>query len=54
MAGVRRMDQDDTSRVGGGDQEIKVLKEVNELEDEHEQYVDSLRTRLTDGAVQLV
>jgi len=28
-----RMDQDETSRVGGGDQEMKVLTEMNELQE---------------------
>jgi hypothetical protein len=33
MERVNRMDQDDTSRVGSTDQEIRVLKEMNELQD---------------------
>jgi hypothetical protein len=30
---INLLDQDDTSRVGNNDQEIKVLKEMNELQD---------------------
>jgi hypothetical protein len=30
---INRMDQDESSQVGGGDQEMKVLKEMNELQD---------------------
>jgi hypothetical protein len=32
MGDVNLLDQDDTARVGGGDQEMKVLTEMNELQ----------------------
>ena len=37
------MDQDEPSRVGG-DQEIKVLNEMNGLEQEHDQYMQDLKS----------
>lgn len=39
-----RIDHNDCSRVGGRDQEMKVLMEMNDLEQEHNQYRESLRT----------
>lgn len=32
MESMNRMDQDETSRVGSNDQEMKVLREMNELQ----------------------
>jgi hypothetical protein len=32
MDSINRLDQDETSRVGSGDQEMKVLREMNELQ----------------------
>ena len=31
--GFHRFDQDEPARVGGGDQEMKVLNEMNELQE---------------------
>jgi hypothetical protein len=33
MESINRMDQDETPQVGGGDQEMKVLSEMNELQE---------------------
>jgi hypothetical protein len=33
MDSINRMDQDESSRVGGGDQEMKVLKDIYELQE---------------------
>ena len=33
LEGINRLDQDEPARVGGGDQEMKVSKEMNELQD---------------------
>ena len=41
--GVYRLDQEETAQVGGGDQEMKVLKEMNAFEDDHERFMDSLK-----------
>jgi hypothetical protein len=32
MDSINRMDQDESAQVGGGDQELKVLKDMNELQ----------------------
>ena len=36
------LDQNEPAQVGG-DKEMKVLKEMNAFEDQHEQFVDSLK-----------
>lgn len=45
MSGLRLfqfLDQDAPAQVGK-DQEMKVLKEMNDLEQEHDQYVENLK-----------
>ena len=41
MREINHVDQDQESRVGG-DQEIKALKEMIELEDEHQGYTQGM------------
>ena len=43
MTGVNRADQDQPAQVGGGDQEMTILKEMNAFEDDHERFMDSLK-----------
>ena len=42
MGDVNRADQDEPAKVGG-DQEMKVLTELNAFEDDHERFMDSLK-----------
>ena len=39
---INRADQDEPSKVGGN-QEMTILKEMNEFEDDHEKFMDSLK-----------
>ncbi len=42
MEEVNMLDQDATARVGG-EQEMKVLKDMNSLEDEHDAHMQNLK-----------